>query len=174
MTQEQKEKLEKAFDVYESFQSDFDYTSRHTQSFAQRMWEIISNEKVTYIDPTSGKQITAFIRDGNHFAEVTGLGPSTYDRIKRGKDEWVPLLRTFMTLCMVYQLNITMVRELRQSYGYDFNPKDRVHQAYVYLLVNCRGKSLAYCNKVLEALGIEKKDYLGDGTIDEETIVKEI
>lgn len=36
MTQEQKEKLEKAFDVYESFQSDFDYTSRHTQSFAQR------------------------------------------------------------------------------------------------------------------------------------------
>lgn len=168
------EKLNKAFDVYDSFQSDFDRTGRHTQSFAQRMWEIMVSDKVTYLDPTSGKSVTVFIRDRSHFAEITGLGPSTYDRIKSGRDDWVPLLRTFMTLCMVYQLNITMVRELRHSYGYDFNPKNRVHQAYVYLLVNCRGKSLMYCNKVLETLGIEEKHYLGDGTIDEGAVIKEV
>lgn len=173
MTQQQKEKLEKAFDVYQSFQSDFDRIGRHTQSFAQRMWEIMENDKATYFDPTKGKFITAFIRDRNHFEEVTGLGSSTYDRIKRGVDDWVPKLTTFMTLCMVYQLNITMVRELRHSYGYDFNPKNRVHQAYVYLLVECRGKSLMYCNKVLEVLEIEEKHYLGDGTIDEEAVIKE-
>lgn len=173
MTQEQKEKLRKAFDVYESFQSDFDRTDRYTQSFAQRMWEIMQSDKVTYFD-SRGKLVSVFIRDRDHFSEVTGLGPSTYDRIKGDKLDWVPSIQTFMTLCMVYQLNITMVRELRHSYGYDFNPKNRVHQAYVYLLVNCRGKSLSYCNKVLKALGIEEKHYLGDGTIDEETVVKEI
>lgn len=174
MTREQKEKLEKAFDVYESFQSDFDRTGRHTRSFAQRMWEIMESDEVTYFDVTSGKSVTAFIRGRDHFARVTGLSPSTYDRIKRGVDDWVPKLTTFMTLCIVYGLNMAMVSDLRHSYGYDFNPKDRVHQAYVYLLVNCRGKSLMYCNKVLEVFGIEKKYYLGDGTIDEDTIVKEI
>lgn len=174
MTQQQKEKLEKAFDVYESFQRDFDRTGRHTQSFAQRMREIMESDKVTYLDHTSGKSVTAFIRDRNHFAKVTGLGPSTYDRIKRGTDDWVPKLTTFVTLCMVYQLNITMVRELRNSYGYDFNPKNRVHQAYVYLLVECRGKSLMYCNKVLKVLDIEEKHYLGDGTIDEGAVIKEV
>lgn len=170
---QREEKLKKAFDVYESFQSDFDYTSRHTKSYAQRMWEIIEDEKVCYLDHKSGKQITAFIRNRDHFSEVTGLSPSTYDRIKRGSDDWVPSLTTFMTLCMVYQLNITMVKELRRSYGYDFNPRNRVHQAYVYLLVNCRGKSLMYCNKVLKSLKIESKYYLGDKTIDEEVITKE-
>ncbi len=167
--------LMKAFDVYESFQNDFEYTNRHTQSYAQRMWEIMESERITYRRP-NGKIATTFIRDKNHFSEVTGLGSSTYDRIKYearkgGKDTYAPSLKTFMTLCMVYQLNITMVKELRRSFGYDFNPKDRLHQAYVYLLVNCRGKSLSYCNKVLETLGIEETYYLGDGTIDEKTII---
>ena len=170
MTNEEKRlKLKAAFDVYESFQRDFDYTSRHTKSYASAMWEIIENEKVIYLDP-KGKLITVYIRDRNHFAEVTGLGPSTYDRIKSGADSYVPSLKTFMTLCMAYQLNMTMVRELRHTYGYDFNAKDRVHQAYIYLLVNCRGKSLSYCNKVLKSLGIEGKYYLGDQTIDEQAI----
>jgi len=172
------EKLKKAFDVYESFQSDFDYTNRHTQSYAQRMWEIMETEKVTYLGP-NGKPITTFIRDRNHFCEITGLGPSTYDRIKgdakkNSEGTYVPGIVTFMTLCMVYQLNITMVKELRRSYGYDFNARNRVHQAYVYPLVNCRGKSLSFCNKVLKALNIEEKNYLGDGTIDEDTVIQEV
>lgn len=174
MTPEQKEKLKKAFDIYDSFQSEFERTGRHTQSIANRMWEVIKTEKATYIDPKSGKTLAVFIRNGDHFSEITGLGPSTYDRIKRGTDEWVPSLTTFMTFCMVYQLNITLVKELRHSFGYDFNPRNRVHEAYVYLLVHCQGKSLMYCNNVLKALGIEDKYYLGDGTIDEEAIVNEI
>lgn len=170
MTDEERKKVEEAFEIYyESFQNDFKYTSRHTKSFAQHMWEIIENEKATYID-ARGKQISTLIRDKNHFAGATGLGPSTYDRIKYNRPGWVPSIQTFMTLCMIYQLNITMVRELRQSYGYDFNAKSKVHQAYVYLLVNCRGKSLFYCNKVLKRLGVAEKYYLGDGTIDEEWV----
>jgi len=169
MNEDKKSKLQKAVDVYDSFQSDFDYTNRHTKSYAEAMWEIIESEKVSYLGP-NGKLITSFIRDGNHFEEVTGLSASTYDSIMRNVENYVPSLTTFMTLCMVYQLNMTMVRELRHSYGYDFNAKSRIHQAYIYLLVNCRGKSLSYCNKVLQALGIERKHYLGDGTIDEDAV----
>lgn len=160
------EKLKKAFDIYENFERDLDDIKKYNKSYAQLMWEIMENEEAIYYSPT-GKRTMIYIRDRNRFAEVTGLGPSTYDRIKRDKFDWVPGIRTFMTLCMIYQLNITMVRALRHSYGYDFNPQNQLHQAYVYLLVNCRGKSLSYCNKVLKALKIDKKHYLGDGTIDE-------
>lgn len=178
--------LRNAFEIFNSFKDDFEYTQRHTKSYAQRMWEIIKTENVTY-PGTDGKPITCLVRNREHFAEATGLSPSTYDRIKGAamadnerednersikkiaekeraqSDEklYVPGLVTFMTLCIVYQLNITMVKELRRSYGYDFNARDRVHQAYVYLLVNCRGKSIFYCNKVLEALKIDRKYYLG-------------
>lgn len=174
MTLEEKEKkLSAAFDVYESFQKDFDYTNRHTKSFAESMWKIIEKEQATYLAP-NGKQITTHIRDRNHFSEITGLGPSTYDRIKKGKDDYVPSIRTFMTLCMVYALNITVVRDLRHTYGYDFNAKNRLHQAYIYLLVNCRGRSLSYCNQVLKVLGVDHTDFLGDGTIDEDEIAFDI
>lgn len=167
-------KLENAFKAYkENFQDDFDFTNRHTESFAQHMWEIIAEEKASYVDYKNGKWVKTLIRNRDHFEEVTGLGPSTYDRIKSGSSDWVPAITTFMTLCMVYRLNLTVVRELRHSYGYDFNPRNRVHQAYVYLLVCCRGKSLSYCNKVLETFGIEEKYYLGDKTIVEEFVEKE-
>lgn len=173
-----KEILDKVFAaVYDRFLADFQCTNRHTQSFAQRMWNIMESEKVTYIGP-QGKQIKSLIRDKNHFAEVTGLGTSTYERIKfaakSDDNNYVPSLKTFLTLCMVYQLNITVVRELRRSYGYDFVPNNRIHQAYIYLLVNCRGKSLSYCNRVLKALKIDRKYYLGDGTIDQDTIIQEL
>lgn len=171
---EKEEKLKKAFDIYESFQTDFEYTNRHTTSFAEAMWEIIENEKATYVNDEHNREIHARIRDRNNFTEATGLGPSTYDRIKSRADDYVPSIKTFMTLCMIYQLNVTVVRELRQSYGYDFNAKDKIHQAYVYLLVNCRGKSLFYCNKVLKSLGVEEKYYLGDGTIDEDWVRDEV
>lgn len=163
------ESLRQALEIYEKFQSDFEYTKRHTKSFAETMGEIIKKEEATYFNKQR-KEIHKKIKDRNTFADATGLGPSTYDRIKSGSDDYVPSLKTFMTLCMVYQLNITIVRELRRSYGYDFNAKDRTHQAYIYLLVYCRGKSLYYCNKILKTLGVEKKYYLGDGTIADDVV----
>lgn len=166
------EKLQKSFEKYKSFENEFYCTKTHTESYAKRMWKIIENEKAIYF--CDGKWNASIIKDRNGFAEVTGLGPSTYDRIRYDSVDWVPSIKTFMTLCMIYQLNITIVRELRNSYGYDFNPQRRVDQAYVYLLVKCMGKSLSYCNKVLAVLGIEKKYYLGDGTIDEDTVAAEV
>ena len=148
--------MKKTFDDYKrEFVSDFQYTERHTKSYAACMWGIMEKEDAIYFDQ-HGQRKKVKIRDRNRFSEVTGLGPSTFDRIKADAPGWVPSLKTFMTLCEVYCLNITMVEKLRASYGYGFNAKDRVHQAYVYLLMKCRGKSLSYCNRVLEALEIEK------------------
>lgn len=130
------------------------------------MWDVINTENAIWFND-DGKRIEGKIRNQEHFMDVTGLGGSTYDRIKRNVTDYVPKLTTFLTLCMVYQLNMTMVRELRHSYGYDFNPKNKVHQAYIFLLVNCSGKSIPYCNRVLQALDIDKKDFLGDGYVDE-------
>lgn len=166
------EKLKEAFEKYKSFESEFDRTKKYTESYAQRMQKIMEEEKAIYY--CDGKWKASFIRNRDHFAEITGLGLATYDRIKYNVPGWVPSIKTFMTLAMIYRLNITIVRELRNSYGYDFNPQKRTDQAYVYLLVNCMGKSISYCNKVLEVLGIDKKYYLGDGTIDEGAVVAEV
>ncbi|MBO6266853.1 MAG: hypothetical protein J6M06_01335 [Synergistaceae bacterium] len=169
-----KEKLEKAFEDYEQeFTNDFNYTNRHTKSYAACMWEIMEKEDAIYFDE-NGQRKKVKIRDRDRFEEITRLGESTFDRIKADKEGWVPSLRTFMTLCMVYCLNMTMVEKLRASYGYGFNAKDRVHQAYIFLLTKCRGKSLSYCNGVLDSLEIDKKYFLGDGTIDKDTIIQEL
>lgn len=170
---EKEEKLKVAFDVYEKFERDFNFTKDHTKSFAKLMWEIMQNRKAAYYD-FRGKRKPVEIQDRNCFSKVTGLGPSTYDRIRGGSDDYIPSFRTFMTLCMVYDLDLSMVTVLRRTYGYDFNFRNRVHQAYVYLLVNCKGKSLSYCNKTLESLGINEKNYLGDGRIDEQEIENDV
>ena len=174
MNNEKEVKLQEAFDVVaEQFQKDYEFSKKRSECFSKLMWDIIVEREVGY-PLSNGKVISKKIKNRDDFYGVTGLSPSTYDRIRRNVETYVPSLRTFMTLCMVYELDIVTAVTLRNSFGYGFNARDKLHQAYCYLLVNCRGKSLSYCNKVLKALGIKEKAYLGDGTIDEFEVISEL
>ena len=158
--QEIEKKLEEAFNMCEQFEKDLKFSKQFDKNFSELVCELMEKKKVSY----EGKMVQ--IKNKSQFSEVTGLGPSTYDRIKKCTDDYVPSLATFMTLCIVYDLDLTMALILRDSYGYGFNRRNRVHRAYCYLLTNCRGKSISYCNRVLKALRIEEKYYLGDREID--------
>lgn len=174
MNNEKKLKLQAAFDIVaEQFQKDYEFSKKRSECFSKLMWDIIVEREVVY-PLSTGKVILKKIKNRDDFYGITGLGPSTFDRIKRNVETYVPSLRTFMTLCMVYELDIVTAVTLRNSFGYGFNARDKLHQAYCYLLVNCRGKSISYCNKVLEVLGVKDKDYLGDRTIDEFELMDEL
>ena len=170
ISHEMQKKLDAVFDICEQFDSDFNRSAKYTKCYAEVMWGIFENEMVN----DNGKMV--YIRGRDHFCDVTGLGPSTYSRIKRCKEDYVPSLQTFMTLCVIYNLDIPMALILRESFGYGFNKRNRVHQAYCYLLVNCRGKSISYCNKVLKILNPNVKGnyLLGNGEIDEYALIEEV
>ncbi len=162
------EKLNKAFDICEKFERDLDFSKEFDKNYSELICELMERKAV------SDGVTDVYIENRYQFTEITGLSPSIYDRIKRCSDDYVPSLVTFMTLCMVYDLDLAMALLLRESFGYGFNRRNRVHRAYCFLLTNCRGKSISYCNKALEALKIDKKYYLGDKTIDEDTVLYEI
>lgn len=166
---DEKQILDKAFDICDKFEDDLDFSKPYNKTYTELMADIIEKRKVKDFD---GEMV--LIQSGIQFNTITGLGTSTYDRIKRRVENYVPSLPTFMTLCIVYDLDLTMALTLRESFGYGFNRRNRLHRAYIYLLVNCRGKSLSYCNKVLESLKIAEKYYLGDGEIDETALIDEI
>lgn len=161
-------RLDKAFDICDQFEADLSRAKDYNKCFAELMRDIMRKYKVN----DGGCMV--LIRNKAHFSDVTGLGPSTYDRIKRGTESYMPSLPTFMTLCIIYNLDVSMALTLRESFGYGFNKTDRLHQAYCYLLVNCRGKSISYCNKVLKSLKIDKKYFLGDRTIDKFALLDEM
>lgn len=166
--QEIEKKLEKAFDMCEQFERDINFSRQFDKNFSELICELMEKKKVF-----DGSDYV-FIKNKTQFKDITGLGPSTYDRIVRRTDDYVPSLVTFITLCMVYDLDLAMALILRDSYGYGFNRRNRVHRAYCYLLTNCRGKSISYCNRVLESLKIEEKYYLGDKQIDKYALLYEI
>lgn len=161
------EKIEAAFDVYDKFEKDLSRARDYNETYSQKMRKLMKEQAVR------DNEKYVFLNNKSIFTDITGLGPSTYHRIM-AIDDYVPSLATFMTLCMVYDLDLAMAVTLRETLGLRFSKTDRLHMAYCYLLVNCRGKSLSYCNKVLQALKIEKKYFLGDGEIDETALIEEL
>jgi len=160
--------LEAAFTMCEQFERDLDFSKQFDKNYSELICELMDKKAV------SDGQDNVLIQDRGQFSAITGLGPSTYDRIKRCSDDYVPSLSTFMTLCMVYDLDLAMALMLRESFGYGFNRRNRIHRAYCYLLTSCRGKSISYCNQVLKTLKIDKKYFLGDKEIDKYALQDEI
>ena len=167
MDKNDNQRLNSAFNIIKQFEDDFSRTRSYNHTYSELMRKLMMEQAVDYY----GKPM---IVDNKYlFNEVTGLGYSTFYRINRDAS-YIPSLATFVTLCMVYKLDISMAITLRETMGLIFSRTNRLHQAYCYLLVNCRGRSLSYCNKVLQSLSIEEKYFLGDKTIDELELLNEI
>ena len=100
------------------------------------------------------------------FCDKTLLSPMTYSRYKRGKQ--YPSMRAIITMAIAFDLDMPMVETLLLSAGYAFDLNNKVHYAYQTLVKDYQGKSIYECNDYLAALGIEKKDFLGDKTTTED------
>lgn len=96
------------------------------------------------------------------FAYTTELSPNMLYRIKNVVDEKDPPQRkTLMSICVGYQLDLMTTLSLFDSLGLSFNVHNRRDYAYCFLLTRCRGMDIPECNEVLDALGIEKRYWLG-------------
>ena len=96
------------------------------------------------------------------FVRKTHLSANMFSRIRKqvGRSD-PPQRNTLMSVAVGYNLDYQITTELFRSVGVKFMLDDRRDYAYQFLLTNCRGKSIDECNEILEALGIEKKYWLG-------------
>lgn len=76
--------------------------------------------------------------------------------------EYLPTMKTIVAFCIACNLDILNTIALLESLGLTFKRTSKVHYAYSYLIVNCRGKSIPECNEILKKLEIDEADLLRD------------
>ena len=152
-------------DKYEKEKTIKEYEKNREQQIIKRFEEdCYNNEKI--IKPFSEifKNIIgedSYVR----FERKTGLGKSMFYALQNrvGKDE--PTSKgTVVSICVGYEMGLTIAKELLESQGSSFNPHSKRDTAYIMLLTEFRGKKIDECNKVLEEIGIPKKYWLGNYT----------
>lgn len=95
-------------------------------------------------------------------AALTGLNESLFLGLDKpdGKIE----KRFVVSIGVGFQLGVHLTQYILESAGMKFRQTDRLDKAYMYILENCKGKDIPYCNGVLRDLGIEEKYMLGELT----------
>lgn len=128
----------------QQFLRDFENSTKYNKSFREMITEILDGEGHT------------------EFAKKTELSPNMFYRLKNVVDITTPTQRsTIMTVCIAYKLDLMLSLALFSSLGAEFSRFNKRDYAYTFLLTSCRDKSVRQCNEILEALGIEKKYWLG-------------
>lgn len=92
------------------------------------------------------------------FARATGLQPDQFKAYKTPGH--IPTLKAIVAFGIYFKLSYKTINTLLEYGGYRFKVNDKTHTAYSYLLEELKGYPIAYCNKVLEFLGVEEKDFL--------------
>jgi hypothetical protein len=65
-----------------------------------------------------------------------GYDVNRFYRMKRGE---ATSMETFIAFCIAFNVSIQNTIEMLKSLGVAFNPTDKVHSAYCYLISECRG-----------------------------------
>lgn len=85
------------------------------------------------------------------FFDKTGHDINRFYRMRRGEPT---SMVTFITFCIAFEIDIQNTIEMLKSLGVVFNPTNKTHAAYCYLISECRGNSIYKCNEILKKLGI--------------------
>lgn len=165
------------FSMSQAFDQDYNDILEHQSSFSEHMFKIMNSKLAIEYTHDGALVRKTKISNKTIFERVTRLAPITYTRIVacakiagEKKNTYTPNLQTLMTLSIVYALDIGMVETLLASLGRQFDLKNRVHYGYLFLIANCRGKSLDYCNGVLQTFGIDKKYFVGQRAVRKQKI----
>ena len=130
--------------VQKQFYKDYELYNGKVQSFSELINKILENETETT------------------FANKTELSPNMFSRIRNYVSKSDPPQRsTLMSICVGYEIDYPLAQRLFDSLGVGFSFQSKRDYAYIFLLTECRGKSVMECNEILEALGIEEKYRLG-------------
>ena len=94
----------------------------------------------------------------SNFERATTLSESEFKSYKTKNA--TPSISALVSLGIYFSLGINTINGLLESAGYKFKKNNRTHLAYTFVLEELKGYPIQYCNKVLELLGVEKKDLL--------------
>lgn len=100
------------------------------------------------------------------FVNRTGLHKRFYKKfISEG---YIPTMKTFISMCMGFNLDLPAAESLLASLSLGFEKTDRLDCAYMFLLTHYQGFCIEDCNRILQDLGFkEAKDLLGSFDWDE-------
>ena len=153
---EAEEFMKKYKEDMETFKSFGDYIKEKIEQYEKKR-EKEHEEEIEMEEKTKSEIKYWHIK---HFEERTGLGSAFYSRVKSHSYKQ-PKMRIFMSLVMGYNLGMQTALMLIRPVFRDFDITNKVHRAYIQLMVQHEGKNYKECNEVLKSLGINKKDYLG-------------
>lgn len=126
------------------FYEDFNRYNEKVQTFPELIEKILEGE-------TEGT-----------FARKTGLSHNMFSRIKNYVNKSDPPKKsTLMSICVGYGIDYPLAQRLFDSVGMGFSLQNKRDYAYIFLLTQCRGKSIDECNEILEWLKIEEYYRLG-------------
>ena len=92
------------------------------------------------------------------FCRATNLSEETFKYYKtKGA---IPSIKAMVSFGIYFKLSSHTINALLDTAGYSFKKNNRTHLAYAFVLEKLNGYPIEYCNKVLELLGIEEKDFL--------------
>lgn len=100
------------------------------------------------------------------FVNRTGLHESFYSKFISKR--YIPTMKTFMSMCMGFNLDLPAAESLLASLSLDFKKTNKLDCAYMFLLTHYQGLCIEDCNKILQDLGFnEAKELLGSFGIEE-------
>lgn len=135
-------------------------TDAQKKAFNQEFAET-SDSQATYEQIVSGLMKKKGV-DTCQASELTGLNETLFKNLDRPGGNI--LKRFVISIAVGFQLDVHLTEYILESCGMRFQESNKVDKAYIYLLENCKGKGIEYCNAVLRDLGIEGKDMLGELT----------
>lgn len=149
----QKQNQETAWLEYEKFKKDYELSLKNNRKFSDIVKEVMDREKLTI----------------EKLQEKSKLDRRTICRLRSGKIksriremEYFPTMKTIIAFCIACNLDMLNAITLLESLGLTFKRTSKVHYAYCYLIINCRGKSIAECNAILKNFEINAEDLLRD------------
>jgi len=157
---------EKTWEMYDKFIEDFNRKKITFPPFNEQVLSIMDNTKVKYIDKKQNEKIGKLTNE--RLSEKSGLPERIITcfrtgKIKNNKGETLdynPNYRDIVAFCIGCDLEFSTTMPLFHSAGLNLSRTSLLHQAYCYIMINCRGKEIKECNRVLRELKIEKKDEL--------------
>lgn len=130
----------------EAFAKEFEETSDSQVTYEQILVRLMKNKGI----------------GTKEAADLTGLNETLFKNL--GKPEGNILKRFVISIAVGFQLDVHLTEYILESCGMRFQESSKVDKAYIYLLENCKGQDITYCNSVLRDLGIPDKDMLGELT----------
>lgn len=150
---DESDKQEAVWTEYDKFKHDYDLSVENNKKFHEIVNDIMESKNLTV----------------ESLQRISKIDKRTIYRMKDGmiktktrEMEYLPTLKTIIAFCIACELDMLNAITLLESLGLSFKRTSKLHYAYCYLIINCRGKSICECNNILRDFGIDKEDLLRD------------